>query len=55
MPDFDYFNFYMTHLYGFMDFVNFENLLFQENWAKIDLYMYTVTVVLNGFIPLHFS
>ena len=38
-----------------MDFVNFENLLFQENWAKVDLYVYTVTVVLNGFIPLHIS
>ena len=38
-----------------MDFVNIENLLFQEHWAKVDLYMYTVTVVLGGFIPLYFA
>ena len=35
-----------------MDFVDFENLLYQEHWAKVDLYMYTVTVVLGGFIHL---
>ena len=39
----------------YMDFVNFENLLFQEHWAKVDLYTYTVTVVLERFIPLHFA
>ena len=37
-----------------MDYVNFENLLFQEHWAKVDLYTYTVTVVLGGFIHLVF-
>ena len=35
-----------------MDFVDFENLLYQEHWAKVDLFMYTVTVVLGGFIHL---
>ena len=38
-----------------MDFVNIENLLFQEHWAKVDLYTYTVTVVLERFIPLHYA
>ena len=38
-----------------MDFVNIENLLFQEHWATVDLYTYTVTVVLERFIPLPFT
>ena len=38
-----------------MDFVDFENLLYQEHWTKVDLYMYTVTVVLGGFIHLLFT
>ena len=39
-----------------MDFVNIENLLFQEHWAKVDLYTYTVTVVLERFmIPIHYA
>ena len=44
-----------VNIYMDLSFVNFENLLFQEHWAKDDLYTYTVTVVFERFIPLHFT